>query len=115
MYRWNHDDQGLSVRGATVTPGSGASVVGCGGTERLAGVVLTDGGAGTIGYEWLRSDGTSSGPLTRAVSRGTRRVAVALEWNFEGYGTVKATATLRVLSPGAASAAASFTYRCARS
>ena len=112
-YLWNRSGPGLSVHGASVHAGSTTSV-GCGGTERLSGIVLTDGGEGAITYEWLRSDGTTSGPLTQSASRGTQQVAVALEWNFEGYGTFKATATLRVLSPDTASAAASFTYRCVR-
>ena len=112
-YLWARTGPGLSVRGATVQAGSTAAL-GCGGTERLSGVVLTDGGEGTIRYEWLRSDGTSSGPLTRSVNRGTRQVAVALDWSFQGYGDLEATATLRVLGPDAASAAASFAYRCVR-
>jgi hypothetical protein len=111
-YLWNRAGQSLSVRGVSVTPG--ATPLGCGGTERLSGVVHTDGDAGTLAYEWLRSDGTVSGPLTQPVSRGTQQLTLVLAWDFKGFGTYDATARLRVLSPGSATASASFTYRCAR-
>lgn len=112
-YLWNRTVQDLSVRGASVRV-TGTPSLSCGGTEHLSGVVLTDGGRGTFRYEWLRSDGTRTGPLTRAVSRGTRQATVVLDWSFEGYGSFDATATLRVLSPDTAAARASFTYRCDR-
>lgn len=111
-YLWNRSGPGLSIRRVSVS--AAATPLSCGGTERLAGVVLTDGGAGTLRYEWLRSDGTVSGPLTRTVQRGTQQVTLVLDWDFEGHGTFDATARLQVLSPGSATASASFTYRCAR-
>ena len=111
-YLWNRSGQGLSVRSVSVS--AAATPLGCDGTERLTGIVLTDGGAGTVKYEWQRSDGTFSGPLTRTVPRGTQQVTLVLDWDFKGYGTFDATARLRVLSPGSATASGSFTYRCTR-
>jgi hypothetical protein len=91
---------------------SSSSTVACGGTARLTGAFTTNGGAGDITYRWVRSDGTTSEQLHQAVGNGTKRVTVTLDWNFEGHGSLDATATLRVLSPGGASGAASFTYVC---
>jgi hypothetical protein len=111
-FLWGRDGSTIAVSGVDIQ--SPARTVGCGGTERLSGVLTTNGASGEISYKWVRSDGTTSDTLRQAVGRGTRRVTVTLDWNFQGYGALNATATLHVLSPGGASASASFDYTCAR-
>lgn len=110
-FLFGRDGSGVAVTGVGVS-GSTSSVA-CGQSERLTGTFSTNGEAGTITYQWLRSDGTRSGQLRQAVEHGTRRVTVTLDWTFQGHGTLQATAILRVLSPGDATASASFTYLCA--
>jgi len=100
----------LVVTSVTVQPS--AMVVGCNGTERLTAELATNGGSGSVEYQWLRSDGTVSDRLSQSVAQGTRHVSLVLEWSFDGYGAMDATATLSVLSPQTHRAAASFTYRC---
>jgi hypothetical protein len=100
----------LGVEGASVQVSERS--VGCGGTERLTAVIQTNGGAGTISYRWLRSDGTSSEQLSQPVTSGERQVSVALDWSFDGHGTIDANATISILSPQAEKATASFQYHC---
>ena len=102
----------LAVTSVAVQPS--ATAVSCGGTERLTAEVATNGGAGTIEYQWVRSDGTVSEKLSQAVTQGTRHVSIVLEWNFEGYGSMNATAAFNVLSPGTQHAQTSFTYHCTK-
>ena len=100
----------LTVEGANVQVSERS--VGCGGTERLTAVIPTNGSAGTIAYRWLRSDGTSSELLTQQVTSGERQVSVALDWSFDGRGTIDASATISILSPQAEKATAFFQYHC---
>ena len=109
-FLFGRDGTSVAVSGVTVS-GSGTAVA-CGETERLTGTFSTNGAAGDITYQWERSDGTKSEQLRQAVTHGTRQVTVTLDWSFEGHGALDATATLRVLSPGSASAAATFAYSC---
>ncbi|WP_316775627.1 hypothetical protein [Streptomyces sasae] len=100
---------GLHVLGAKVT----APEVGrCAKTVVVTGVLRTDGRPGTVDYRWKRSDGTASAVLHQAVGRNVRSSAVVLRWSFDGRGTMKATATLEVLSPDRVTASAGFTYTC---
>jgi len=97
---------GVSVRASSAT-------LGCSGQETLTGVITTAGGAGTVSYQWVRSDGTKSDVLNQAVSSGDKSVDVTLVWNFDGTGSMRATAVLDVLGPGTPrSASASFDYKC---
>ncbi|MEU6201252.1 hypothetical protein [Streptomyces sp. NPDC047061] len=99
----------LHVVGATVT----APAVGrCAKTVVVTGVLRTDGNPGTVDYRWKRSDGTASAVLHQEVGENVRRSEVVLRWSFDGHGTMKATATLEVLSPDPVTAATSFTYAC---
>ena len=102
----------LAVTGVTVQPS--ATAVSCDGTERLTAEVTTNGGSGTLEYQWLRSDGTVSGKLTQPVAQGSKHVSIVLEWSFEGYGSMDATATFSVLSPGTQRADTAFTYHCVK-
>ena len=87
---WGHaaNPAKLSVDGVTVQVS--APVLDCGGTERVTAVIATNGGAGTVEYRWLRSDGTSSGQINQPVASGDRHVNVVLDWNFDGYGALDA-------------------------
>jgi hypothetical protein len=78
----------------------------------VVGTIQTDGSAGLITYEWLRSDGQSSGALEQAVKKGETSTQVHLYWRFQGQGTLDATATLRILKPQVLEAATKFTYSC---
>ncbi|WP_367321854.1 hypothetical protein [Streptomyces sp. HUAS ZL42] len=84
----------------------------CAKTVVVTGVLETDGRPGTVDYRWKRSDGTASEVLHQKVGRNVKRSEVVLRWSFDGRGTMKATATLEVLSPDKVTASTSFTYAC---
>ncbi|WP_340374008.1 hypothetical protein U5640_01705 [Streptomyces sp. SS7] len=105
-----YDTPGLSVRG--VSAAAAQDSTGCDATADVVGVVRTDGHAGRLSYRWVRNDGTESDVLHATVAAGHRQVRVHLLWTFQGQGHYAATAELRVLSPGARTARAAFTYDC---
>ncbi|MDR8414605.1 hypothetical protein MTP10_38500 [Nonomuraea sp. 3-1Str] len=86
---------------------------GCDSAAVITGTIVTNGGTGEIQYEWRKN-------LDKEVVRRTLRTTadqtsyqVPLRWALKGRSTVKATATLRVLSPGPVRTdKASFTYKC---
>ncbi|MBF8194027.1 hypothetical protein ITP53_51835 [Nonomuraea sp. K274] len=86
---------------------------GCDSKVLITGTVVTNGAPGEITYEWRRN-------LDEEVVTGTLRTesdkttyTVPLRWSLQGKSNVKATATLRVLSPGPSRTdKASFTYKC---
>ena len=84
----------------------------CGVQYDIVGTIATNGKAGTITYEWVRSDGQRSGPLKQDVTAGQRSATVHLFWKFTGEGTMNATATLHVLKPSAVDGSAQFVYSC---
>lgn len=98
--------QSIDVVAPKKTQGCGAAVV-------VTGTVVTNGGAGEIRFEWRKN-------LDKEVVKGTLRVSadqtsytVPLRWTLSGKSNVKATATLKVLSPGPVRTdKASFTYKC---
>ncbi|MER6579185.1 hypothetical protein [Nonomuraea sp. NPDC001023] len=101
----------LAVRSIDVV--APKKTLGCGGAIVLTGTVVTNGGVGEIRYEWRKN-------LDKEVVKGSLRTsadktsyAVPLRWTLSGKSSVKATATLKVLSPGPARTdKASFTYKC---
>ncbi|MFF2043394.1 hypothetical protein ACFVVX_23530 [Kitasatospora sp. NPDC058170] len=107
---WRFTTPALAVTGVGVTTDPAGP--GCGGTALITAAVETNGGAGTIRYRWLRSDGTTSDEIAQEVRSGTHRTDLVLRWSFEGQGSLQATATLDLLSPGPRTAAASFAYHC---
>lgn len=107
---WRFSSPALAVTGVGVSTDPAGP--GCGGTAVVTAAVETNGGAGTIRYRWLRSDGTDSGEIVQDVRSGAHRTDLVLRWSFEGKGALQATATLQLLSPGERTAAASFTYNC---
>jgi hypothetical protein len=107
---WRYSGTSIAVTG--VSARAGQQTLGCGGTETVTGVLDTNGEEGTVTYRWQRSDGTTSGTLQQHIAKGTSQSEVALLWSFNGTGTMHATATLEVLSPGSQSVSADFTYSC---
>lgn len=103
------DSDPMRLLAATVTA---PRVDRCATTVVVTGVLKTDGHAGTVDYRWRRSDGTESAVLHQEVGAGVRTSEVVLRWSFDGRGTMKATATLEVLSPARRTASAGFTYAC---
>ncbi|HWG28558.1 hypothetical protein [Actinospica sp.] len=112
-FLWGRTTNAVAVDSVAVK--ASTPTVTCGQTERLSAVITTNGGSGTLTYQWVRSDGTTSAVLTQNVNTGEHQASVALLWNFDGYGALDATATLHVLSPGHASGSASFHYTCSKS
>lgn len=84
----------------------------CDTTVDVVGTITTDGHAGSVRYQWLRSDGQTSEVLTQTVASGTTSTDVHLQWSVTGQGRLAATATLRVLDPAPTEAAGGFTYSC---
>lgn len=89
--------------------------LGCDGRADFIGVVMTNGGGGTMRYEWLRSDGEKIEQEQR-VRSGITSLDLPLHWTVKGTGSFRGTATLRVLSPTPdgkpLQSKASFSYKC---
>ncbi|MEV7617940.1 hypothetical protein [Streptomyces sp. NPDC089799] len=107
---WQRYGPGVEVRDLAVTTGPGGPA--CDSAADVTAVVGTNGRPGNIRYEWVRSDGTRSGPLTERVTGGQTEARVHLLWTFRGRGTLAARAEIRILEPRPRSAAVDFTYRC---
>ncbi len=105
--RWHPQ---LRVAGATVTVVPPASV--CGGEYDITGTIFSNGKAGTVTYQWVRSDGVATPRLTVDVPSGQQLTTVHLYWTFSGAGTESATATLAVTAPEPAVASAQVLYSC---
>jgi hypothetical protein len=73
---------------------------------------ITSNGGGTFTYRWVRSDGAATEVLSETVPFGTEVSQIHLFWQFSGKGTLKAKATLEILTPQAASTSTEFTYNC---
>ncbi|MFC4122651.1 hypothetical protein [Nonomuraea zeae] len=86
---------------------------GCDSAVVITGTVVTNGAPGEVTYEWRKN-------LDKQVVKGTLRTnsdqtsyTVPLRWTLQGKSSVKATATLRILTPGPVRTdKASFTYKC---
>ncbi len=107
---WQRYAPPLAVTGVSVRTDPGGPA--CDGTAIVTGTLTTNGQPGTVEYRWRRSDGTVSHTLRQAVTPGARETDVVLRWAFDGQGTLRATATLEVLSPDRTTGSAAFTYKC---
>jgi hypothetical protein len=108
---WQRTADPLVVNSAIVAPAADPNGK-CNVQVDVVGTIVTNGNGGTISYEWLRSDGTTSGLLNQTVLDGTTSTQVHLFWQFSGRGTKKVTATLKVHSPNVTEAKTEFTYSC---
>ncbi|MEV1168162.1 hypothetical protein [Nonomuraea sp. NPDC049784] len=105
------DSPALAVMSIDVT--APKKTQGCGKAVLITGTVVTNGAPGEITYEWRKN-------LDKEVVKGTLRTKsdqttyqVPFRWTLQGKSNVKATATLRILTPGPVRAdKASFTYKC---
>ncbi|MFJ9950075.1 hypothetical protein [Kitasatospora sp. NPDC091207] len=107
---WRFATPALAVAGVAVRTDPAGP--GCGGTAVITAELETNGGAGTVRYRWLRSDGTTSGEMAREIGSGAHRADLVLRWSFEGQGSLRSTATLEILAPAPRSAAVTFAYHC---
>ncbi|MEU6711607.1 hypothetical protein ABZ897_09005 [Nonomuraea sp. NPDC046802] len=86
---------------------------GCDSEVLINATVMTNGAPGEITYEWRRN-------LDKVIVKGTLHTksdqtsyTVPLRWTLNGRSNVKATATLKILTPGPIRTdKASFTYKC---
>jgi hypothetical protein len=99
------------VEAVTVAPASPPGQA-CNTTVDVVGTLRTNGQAGVITYEWLRSDGETTNQLTQTVGRDAPSTSVHLLWQLSGTGRYRATATLRVTSPNQIQSETTFDYDC---
>ncbi|WP_219471930.1 hypothetical protein [Nonomuraea rhizosphaerae] len=86
---------------------------GCDSAVVVTGTIVTNGEAGEISYEWRKNLDKEVVKQTLRTTADQTSYTVPLRWTLKGRSTVKATATLRVLSPGPTRTdKASFTYKC---
>ncbi|MFG3698678.1 hypothetical protein ACGF5C_12285 [Micromonospora sp. NPDC047620] len=86
----------------------------CDVTVDVVATVSTNGRAGEIRYQWLRSGSAPGSLLTERVGRGQRTVELTLRWAFSGVGTTTETATVNITSPSPVQAHAPVAYGCRR-
>jgi hypothetical protein len=80
---------------------------------KVTGRITTNGGSGTVSYEWLfRPGGQQPTPLSQAVAAGQDEVTVVAAISGSGHGRAAQTVTLQVLSPGRTSASANVVVSC---
>jgi hypothetical protein len=84
----------------------------CDTTVDVVGTLVTDGQAGSVRYQWVRSDGQTSEVLSQTIASGVTTTDVHLQWSVTGQGRLAATATLRVLDPAPVEGSGGFTYSC---
>ncbi|MEH0972631.1 hypothetical protein V6U77_16040 [Micromonospora sp. CPCC 205546] len=87
----------------------------CDATVDVVATVSTNGRAGKIRYQWLRTGSAPGSLLTERVGRGQRTVALTLRWTFSGVGTTTETATVNITSPAPVQAQTPVSYDCRRS
>jgi hypothetical protein len=86
---------------------------GCDSAVVVTGKIITNGEAGEISYEWHKNLDKEVVKQTLRTTSDQTSYSVPLRWTLKGKSTVKATATLWVLSPGPLRKdRASFTYKC---
>ncbi|MFI0795941.1 hypothetical protein ACH4OY_25140 [Micromonospora rubida] len=86
----------------------------CDVTVEVVATVRTNGNAGTIRYQWLRSGSTPGALVGERVGRGQRTVALPLKWSFSGVGATRETATVNIVEPSTVQAGTEVSYVCRR-
>ncbi|MER7459242.1 hypothetical protein [Micromonospora sp. NPDC126480] len=84
----------------------------CDVTVDVVATVTTNGRAGEIRYQWLRSGSAPGTVLTERVGYGQRTARLTLRWSFSGVGSTAETATVNILEPAPAQARAAVAYDC---
>ncbi|GAA3666860.1 hypothetical protein GCM10022224_033620 [Nonomuraea antimicrobica] len=86
---------------------------GCDSAAVITATVITNGAPGEITYEWRKNLDKEIVQGTLRTTSGQTSYTVPLRWTLRGKSDVKATATLRIRSPGPVRTdKATFTYRC---
>ncbi|MDG4800720.1 hypothetical protein [Micromonospora sp. WMMD980] len=86
--------------------------VACDVTVDVVATVRTNGRAGTIRYQWFRSDAPPGALLTERVGTGQRTATLTLSWTFSGVGATTGTATVNIVEPSPVQAGTRVDYRC---
>ncbi|MTK03783.1 hypothetical protein [Micromonospora sp. CP22] len=84
----------------------------CDVTVDVVATVSTNGRAGVIEYQWLRTGSAPGALLTERVGWGQRSVELTLRWSFTGVGSTTETATVNIVSPAPVQAATEVSYTC---
>ncbi|WBC16109.1 hypothetical protein O7600_04520 [Micromonospora sp. WMMA1998] len=86
--------------------------VACDVTVDVVATVRTNGRAGTIRYQWFRSDAPPGALLSERVGSGQRTATLTLRWTFSGVGATTGTATVNIIEPAPVQAGTRVSYRC---
>jgi hypothetical protein len=68
-------------------------------TMSFRGTISTNGGAGTVTYQWLRPDGQLGAAGRASLPRGRHETTVTLTYDYNGSGPASGVAALHVLGP----------------
>ncbi|MEV4466485.1 hypothetical protein AB0J51_23040 [Micromonospora echinofusca] len=112
LYLWQRISP-LEVTGVTLAVAQPAGDR-CDVTIDVVATVSTNGRAGEIRYQWLRTGSAPGSLLTERVGRGQRTVELTLRWAFSGVGTTTETATVNITSPAPVQAQTPVSYDCRR-
>jgi hypothetical protein len=105
-FRFHHAP--FQVSGVSV---SQQSATACG--LDVTGMIVTNGAAGTISYQWVFRPGhRTPQPLSQSVLAGQRDVYVTVAVQGQGHGSAFQTVTLQVLGPNPQSASMGVIIRC---
>ncbi|MGN9767960.1 hypothetical protein ACTMS2_22730 [Micromonospora sp. SD12] len=110
LYLWQRISP-LEVTGVTLAVAQPAGDR-CDVTIDVVATVSTNGRAGEIRYQWLRTGSAPGSLLTERVGRGQRTVELTLRWAFSGVGTTTETATVNITSPAPVQAQTPVSYDC---
>jgi hypothetical protein len=102
------DHPSLHVTEVRISP---PTRTGC--TVDVAGRIDTNGGAGTVSYQWVFQPQTQAPqPLNQSLVAGQHTVYVTVAVEGQGHGTVFQRVTLDVLGPGTGTASTTVTISC---
>jgi hypothetical protein len=82
-------------------------------TVDVTGRIDTNGGAGTVSYQWVFQPQTQAPqPLNQSLAAGQHTVNVTIAVEGQGHGTISQLVTLDVLGPGTGTASSTVTISC---
>jgi hypothetical protein len=98
----------LQVTGVAIT---GQVTNGC--AVNVTGRIATNGGGGTVSYQWLlRPQSQAPQPLNQSVTAGQDAVYVTVAVQGQGQGSAAREVTLQVLGPGTGTASVHVVLNC---